>query len=58
MTAVAMMTGILSGCGSKGAESAPAKDAPVADGAFAEQESAAGDAQLITIWYYWENEGH
>ena len=67
LTAVAMMTGILSGCGSKGAESAPAEKTPAADEASSEQESAggenggtaaAGDAQPITIWYYWENEGH
>lgn len=68
LTALAMTAGILAGCGSGNGESAPADNAPAADSTSEMQESAAeesggeaasaGDAEAITIWYYWENEGH
>lgn len=68
LTALAMTAGILAGCGSGNGESAPADNAPAADSTSETQENAkeesdgetatAGAAQAITIWYYWENEGH
>lgn len=68
LTVFAMTAGILSGCGEKGSESAPAENAPAAGDASTTQENtgegsggesaSAGGAQAITIWYYWENEGH
>ena len=68
LAALAMTVGILSGCGAKGEKREPADSAPAADDASAAQEdgegesgqetASAGEAQAITIWYYWENEGH
>lgn len=68
LTALAMTAGILAGCGSGNSESAPADNAPAADSTSEKQENAkeesggeaatVGAAQAITIWYYWENEGH
>lgn len=67
----AMTATLLAGCGSKAEEAAPAADAateevaPAADEATEEvvaeaveevaASSASGD---VTIWYYWETEGH
>ena len=70
LTAAAMTTGILAGCGGAGDNAAaPASEAPAAEEAPAAQDSAAadesggdtasaGEVQPITIWYYWETEGH
>ncbi len=68
MTAVVMTASILTGCGAGSGESAPAAENTPADKAPAAQDSVkeesgeeaapAGETQPITIWYYWETEGH
>ncbi|MDE5718480.1 MAG: extracellular solute-binding protein, partial [Lachnospiraceae bacterium] len=68
LTALAVTAGIMTGCGSGGGKGAAADNTPAADKAPAAQESAGEEnsgetassdgAQEVTIWYYWENEGH
>lgn len=82
MTALAMTTGLLAGCGgSDGKTESAAADAAgtetAADEAKTEEDaakddaadkdteekdaaasSAAGTGEAVTIWYYWETEGH
>lgn len=82
MTALAMTTGLLAGCGgSDGKTESAATDAAgtetAADAAKTEDDaakddaadadteekdaaasSAAGTGEAVTIWYYWETEGH
>lgn len=64
LTAVAMTAGVLAGCGGGAGEeaAAPAPEAPAAQESAPEDSggdtASAGEAQPITIWYYWETEGH
>lgn len=64
LTVTAMTVGMITGCGSSGegdvqdaAQEAPAEtEAPAEE---SEEETAStGDAEAVTIWYYWETEGH
>ena len=69
LLACAMVSALLSGCGSTGKTAEPAAAAPVeaapvenaaeiaeaAEVATVEATEASGD---VTIWYYWETEGH
>ncbi|MDE6845989.1 MAG: ABC transporter substrate-binding protein [Lachnospiraceae bacterium] len=74
LTAMAMTAGLLAGCGSSsdsgaaadttgtgsdaGAEvqESPAAETTEADNS--EQAAHTGEADAVTIWYYWETEGH
>ena len=71
LTAIAITAGVLAGCGSSGdmgatdtagsdtgvtAQETPASDNTEADNS--EQPAPTGDAEAVTIWYYWETEGH
>ena len=73
MTALAMTTGLLAGCGGSDGktESAAADEAETEEDAAkdnaadtdtdekdAAASSAAGTGEAVTIWYYWETEGH
>lgn len=53
----ALMVGLLAGCGAqnKTAEADRPADAQQTE---AGEEAAAGSGEELTLWYYWENEGH
>lgn len=64
LTVATMTVGLITGCGSSGdgevqdpAQEAPAEtEAPVGE---SEGETAStGGGEAVTIWYYWETEGH
>jgi len=59
MTA-AVMTGMLAGCGGQGdSQTGTADTAQKSESAAAGDSTAdSGSAQTVTIWYYWETEGH
>ncbi len=62
LTALAMTTGMLVGCGAPKEAPADSAGAGTETEAPAEKEEApaeaSGTAEAITIWYYWETEGH
>lgn len=62
MAVMALAAGLTAGCGSgadagKDAQKTPDAEAKT-DGEDAGQGEQASDAQEVTVWYYWENEGH
>ena len=68
LAALAVTAGLLAGCGSSGEEKGTAKEAGAAEDTEAdkpeeeagdsEQAASGGEAEAVTIWYYWETEGH
>ena len=71
LTALAITVGLMTGCGSSGQTGDAASTESVAGNGAAEEESPAaeaeeqdaeetttGEAEAVTIWYYWETEGH
>lgn len=64
LSALAMTVGMLSGCsggdGDTGAASGSDAGSSTEDAAEedAGQTTQGGDAEAVTIWYYWETEGH
>ncbi|MCI9134538.1 MAG: ABC transporter substrate-binding protein [Lachnospiraceae bacterium] len=62
LTALAMTTGMLAGCGAPKEAPADSAGAGTETEAPAEKEEApaeaSGTAEAVTIWYYWETEGH
>ena len=65
LAVLAMTVGLLAGCGSAGdTEDAAATEQPVAEetaesGTESAPETASGEGgEAVTIWYYWETEGH
>lgn len=72
--ALAMTASLITGCGASGStEDSAAADTGTTESETAEEEAAvdegvaeesasetesAGAAEAVTIWYYWETEGH
>ena len=57
---MAMSVTILAGCGASKEAEAPAVEVPAAEKVEAEAPAAeeAAAIEAVTIWYYWETEGH
>ena len=64
LTALTMLAGLITGCGASGetqetAEPAAAEEAGEETPAEESGETASAEgAEAVTIWYYWETEGH
>ncbi len=65
LATLTMMTGVITGCGSSGetqetAEPAAEEESSGEEAAVEETEETASaeGAEAVTIWYYWETEGH
>lgn len=63
LAAFAMLSGLLTGCGSSGETKEADQSAGEVSGeetsvAEAEESASAEGAEAVTIWYYWETEGH
>lgn len=71
LTALAITVGLIAGCGSSGQTGNAANTESTAENDAAEEEkpeeeaeeqngeeAAASGAEAVTIWYYWETEGH
>ncbi len=71
LTALAITVGLIAGCGSSGQTGDAANTESTAENDAAEEEkpeeeaeeqngeeAAASGAEAVTIWYYWETEGH
>ena len=56
LMALAVAAGMLAGCGGAGGEADTADTAAEGEASVEAAESA--EAEAVTIWYYWETEGH
>lgn len=65
LAALTMLAGLITGCGSSGETEEAAQPAeetsaeePAAEEAAESASAESGSAEAVTIWYYWETEGH
>lgn len=65
LAALTMLAGLITGCGSSGETEEAAQPAeetsaeePAAEEAAESASVESGSAEAVTIWYYWETEGH
>lgn len=65
LAALTMLAGLITGCGSSGEKEEAAQPAeetsaeePAAEEAAESASAESGSAEAVTIWYYWETEGH